>query len=79
VAIDYDVSYNWTRGDKTGWTKIGHAFINPKGRSKICLDANPIPGLATNPGELVLFPKLPETTLAKKAAEAAPPQEEPPF
>ena len=63
---DYDVSYHWTRGDKTGWAKIGAAFVNNKGRIKIYLEASPVPGLATKPGELMLFPKLPEEVLKEK-------------
>jgi|HubBroStandDraft_2_1064218.scaffolds.fasta_scaffold107132_6 hypothetical protein len=52
----YDVAYHWTRGQKTGWTTIGRAFVNDGGRIKIALDAVPVPGTETNPGELVLFP-----------------------
>lgn len=55
----YDVAYHWTRGDKTGWTTIGHAFVNEGGRIKISLGSLPIPGIETNPGELMLFPSVP--------------------
>ena len=74
---EYDVSYHWTRSRgagreaATGWTTIGHAFVNPKGRIKICFQANPVPGLATTPGEFMLFPKLPEKTLQDRAAQQA--------
>jgi len=54
---DYDVAYHWTRDKKTGWTTIGHAFVEENGRVKIYLNANPVPGLATYPGELTLYPK----------------------
>lgn len=54
---DFDVTYHWTRGDKTGWTTIGHAFAEKDGRVKIYLSANPVPGLATHHGELMLYPK----------------------
>lgn len=54
---DFDVSYHWTRGQKTGWSTIGHAFLEKDGRVKIYLNANPVPGLATHPGALVLYPK----------------------
>ena len=40
----YDVAYHWTRGQKTGWTTIGHAFTNDGGRIKICLGSLPVPG-----------------------------------
>ncbi|MFA6132644.1 MAG: hypothetical protein WC869_01355 [Phycisphaerae bacterium] len=68
---DYDVSYHWTRGQNTGWTTVGHAFINSKGRIKIYFHANPVPGLATAPGEFMLFPK------SKPVQETAAAQTEP--
>lgn len=55
----YDVAYHWTRGDKTGWTTIGHAFVNDGGRIRISLGSLPVPGIETNPGELTLFPSVP--------------------
>ena len=59
---DYEVAYHWTRGTRTGWTTVGHAFINEGDgpgdhRIKICLSALPVPGTETEPGELTLFPR----------------------
>lgn len=66
----YDVSYHWTRGEKTGWSTIGHAFTQDNGRIQIYLNANPIPGLQTHPGTMMLFPKTPKEK-AQKTAPAA--------
>jgi len=54
---DYDVAYNWKRGEKTGWNTIGHAFVEENGSIKIYLNSTPIPALEKNPGSLTLYPK----------------------
>lgn len=74
AAPEYDVSYHWTKPPKTpgaqpttGWATVGHAFVNAKGRIRVCLHGNPIPGITTSPGEFFLFPKLPEATIQERA------------
>lgn len=77
---EYDVSYHWTKPalgsgpTRTGWATVGHAFVNPKGRIKVCFHANPVPGMATTPGEFVLFPKMPEETIQERATAQEPPE-----
>lgn len=72
MAADFDISYHWTRGTATGWTTIGHAFLETDGRIKICMQASPLPGIQTNPGYFTLFPK--PKAGAKKADKETPPE-----
>ena len=68
---DFDISYHWTRGNVTGWTTIGYAFLEDDGRINIKMSASPLPGIQTNPGYFTLFPKI--KAGGKKADKETPP------